>query len=294
MTRKTIITCAVTGGDIGSVSTGIVPVTAKEIAESAIGAWRAGAAIVHLHARNPETGMPSTDLSHYREAVDRIRDAGTDLIINLTTGPGARFKPGRSANSVDPSSHMLPAEDRVRHVLELRPEICTLDMGSLNFWDGVLINPEDRVQEMAELLCGSGVLTELEIFDSGQFALARRLQESGVIARNAIFQLVFGAANTAPATPMMLQALTALVPAGSPWAAFGVGRHSFPMVAQSYLAGGHVRVGIEDNLYLSKGKRTPDNASLVRKAVELLDLLGGEPATAAETRDLLGLSTAAG
>lgn len=289
MTTKTIVTCAITGSDSKSVSSGVVPITPKEIAESALAAWRAGAAIVHIHVRHPETGRPSVELDHYREVVERIRSITDELLINLTTGPGALFKRGNKANTLDPTSLLLPAADRVRHVLELSPDICTLDMGSLNFWDGALVNTESDIREMASFLYGSNTKLELEIFDSGQLSIARRLLSEGAFNDKPIFQFVMGGANTAPADPGLLNAMASLLPPDVVWTAFGVGRHSFPMVAQSYFLNGHVRVGLEDNLYISKGVKATSNAVLVEKAVEILRLFGGEPATSEEARSIIGV-----
>ncbi len=289
--QKTIITCAVTGGDENSVKSGNVPITPREIADAAIEAWNAGAAIAHIHVRDPKTGRPSMALEYYREVVERIRSNNTDLIINLTSGPGARFVPGSERNSVDPNSNLCTPVERVRHILELRPEICSLDMGSINYWNGALINVPSHVEAMAAAIVAAGVKPELEVFDSGQIALANSLVKKGLIGDKLLFQFVLGAVSSAPATAEMLLALRSLMPKGSTWAAFGVGRTEFRILAQAFMLGGHVRVGLEDNLYLEKGVLAPSNASLVEKGVRLIRELGGEIATPAEAREMLGIAS---
>ena len=289
MKNKTIITCAVTGGDENSVKNGNVPVTPAEIATAAIEACEAGAAIAHIHVRDPQTGKPSMKLELYREVVERIRASNSKVIINLTTGPGARFVPGTEKNTVGSTSNLCTPAERVRHVLELRPELCTLDMGSLNYWDGVLINSAQHIESIASAIQSVGVKPELEIFDSGQIVLTKRMLEKGLLGDRPLFQMVFGAANSAPATPQMLQALHSLLPENAVWAAFGVGRWEFPVLAQALLLGGHVRVGIEDNLYVEKGVLAPSNAALVEKGVRIIRELGGDIATPDDARIQLGL-----
>lgn len=289
MKNKTIITCAVTGGDENSVTNGNVPVTPAEIATAAIEACEAGAAIAHIHVRDPQTGKPSMKLELYREVVERICASNSKVIINLTTGPGARFVPGAEKNTVGSTSNLCTPAERVRHVLELRPELCTLDMGSLNYWDGVLINSAQHIELIASAIQSVGVKPELEIFDSGQIVLTKRMLEKGLLGDRPLFQMVFGAANSAPATPQMLQALHSLLPKNAVWAAFGVGRWEFPVLAQALLLGGHVRVGIEDNLYVEKGVLAPSNAALVEKGVRIIRELGGDIATPDDARMQLGL-----
>jgi uncharacterized protein (DUF849 family) len=285
-----ILTCAVTGGDDTGVKYPAVPVTPHQIANAAIDACKAGAAIAHIHVRHPETGKPSMDVALYREVVDRVRDSGSPVIINLTTGPGARFVPSdEEANKAQPGSNLRPPAERVAHILELKPEICSLDMGSLNFGKGALINVPEHVQTIAAAIRSAGVKPELEVFDSGHIALSLDMIRRGLIDPAPLFQMVLGVPWGAPATAEVLAAMKSLLPQGSPWAAFGVGRAQFPFVAQAFLLGGHVRVGLEDNLYLSKGVLAPDNASLVRKAAEVVDLLGSRLATPSEARELLGL-----
>ncbi len=290
MKQKVILTCAVTGGDDTVPKFSSVPFTPNQIADEAIEACAAGAAIAHIHVRDPESGKPSMALDAYREVVERIRESGSPVIINLTTGPGARFIPSSSeANTAAPGSNLRTPEERVEHILALKPEICSLDMGSLNFGKGALINVAAHIEAIAAEIRRAGVLPELEIFDTGHLALALDMIKRGVIDRNAIFQLVMGVPWGAPAVTEALSAMKSLLPQDSTWAAFGIGRSEFPMVAQAYLLGGHVRVGLEDNLYIEKGVLAPDNASLVRKARTILEMLGATLATPDEARQILGI-----
>ncbi|MFP3556701.1 3-keto-5-aminohexanoate cleavage protein [Paraburkholderia sp. SIMBA_049] len=290
MQQKVILTCAVTGGDDTVPKFASVPFKPNQIADEAIAACAAGAAIAHIHVRDPETGKPSMGLDLYREVVERIRESGSPVIINLTTGPGARFIPSSSeANTAAPGSNLRTPEERVRHILALKPDICSLDMGSLNFGKGALINVPSHIEAIAAEIRRAGVLPELEIFDTGHLALSLDMIKRGIIDRNAIFQLVMGVPWGAPAVTEALSAMKSLLPQDSKWAAFGIGRSEFPMVAQAYLLGGHVRVGLEDNLYIEKGVLAPDNASLVKKARTILEMLGATLATPDEARQILGI-----
>jgi len=288
MNENAIITCAVTGGDDTAGKFASIPVTPAAIAQAAIDACKAGASIAHIHVRNPQTGKPSMEMALYREVVERIRDSGSPVIINLTTGPGARFVPSDvAANTAGEGSNLRPPAERVRHILELRPDICSLDMGSLNFGRGALINVPKHIEAIASAIRGTGVKTELEIFDTGHLALALHMLQQGMIEPDPLFQIVLGVPWGAPATTETLAAMKSMLPAGSQWAAFGIGRTEFPMVAQAVLLGGHVRVGLEDNLYLAKGELAQDNAALVRKAGTIIELLGVHVATPADARTLL-------
>lgn len=285
-----ILTCAITGGDDTAGRFPAVPVTPRQIAESAIEACRAGAAIAHIHVRDPATGKPSLDRALYREVVERVRDSGSPVILNLTTGAGARFLPDASApNAAAAGSNLRPPAERCAHILELRPEICTLDMGSLNFGKGALINVPDHIEAIAAVIREAGSKTELEIFDTGHIALARHLIERGVIEPEPLWQLVLGVPWGAPANSETMMHLRGQLPAGARWAAFGIGRQEFPMLAQAALLGGHVRVGLEDNLYLSQGVQARSNAELVGRAVEILHALDMEPATPDQARRMIGL-----
>jgi uncharacterized protein (DUF849 family) len=270
-----------------------VPVTPAQIAQSAIDAAKAGAAIVHIHVRNPETTRPSMNPAHYREAVERIRDSGSDVLINLTTGPGARFSPGaEDPLQPGPGTTMKSAAERVQHIVELKPEICSLDMGSMNMGQYVFVNTPGYLETMAVAIRDAGVLPELEVFEAGHLLLAKRLIETGHIKAPGMFQICLGISWAQPATPEAMSYMRSLLPANSPWFAFGISLHQFPMVAQAVLLGGHPRVGLEDNIYLEKGKLAPSNAALVEKAARIIEILGDVVATPADARQILGLNGA--
>src|SRR5262245_39224572 len=292
MQRKVMISCAVTGSADSPKRNPAVPVSPVQIAESCIDAAKAGAAIVHIHVRDPQTTRLSMDGALYREVVERIRGSGTDVLINLTTGPGARFVPDAENPAMPgPSTNLSRPEVRVRHVVELRPDICSLDMGSMNMGGRVFINTPEHLETMAVSIRDAGVLPELEVFETGHLLLAKRMIETGHIKAPGMFQICLGIAWGQPATPEAMTYMRNLLPVGSPWFAFGISLHQFPMVAQSVLLGGHVRVGLEDNLYLGKGRLAPSNAALVEKAATIIEVLGDSVATPAEARDILGLST---
>ncbi|HVI14684.1 MAG TPA: 3-keto-5-aminohexanoate cleavage protein [Pseudolabrys sp.] len=290
MPRKIIVSCAITGSADTPARNRAVPVTPSEIAASAIDAAKAGAAIVHIHVRDPQTTRPSMDPALYREVVERIRASGSDVLINLTTGPGARFIPGPN-NPLSPgpgSTLSLPAE-RVRHVIDLAPEICSLDMGSMNMGNQVFMNTPPHLEAMAILIRDAGVMPELEVFEAGHLLLAKQMIETGHIKPPGLFQICLGISWGQPATPEALIYMRSLLPAGCVWFSFGISLHQFPIAAQTILLGGHVRVGLEDNLYLQKGKLAPSNAALVEKAAEIIDILGDQVATPAEARQMLCL-----
>jgi len=290
MPRKIIVSCAITGSADTPARNRAVPVTPSEIAASAIDAAKAGAAIVHIHVRDPQTTRPSMDPALYREVVERIRASGSDVLINLTTGPGARFIPGPD-NPLSPgpgSTLSLPAE-RVRHVIDLAPEICSLDMGSMNMGNQVFMNTPPHLEAMAILIRDAGVMPELEVFEAGHLLLAKQMIETGHIKPPGLFQICLGISWGQPATPEALIYMRSLLPAGCVWFSFGISLHQFPIAAQTILLGGHVRVGLEDNLYLQKGKLAPSNAALVEKAAEIIDILGDQVATPAEARQMLCL-----
>ena len=293
MNRKVMITCAVTGSADTPARNPAVPVTPDEIAKSAIDAAKAGAAIVHIHVRDPKTTQPSMDLALYREVVQRIRASGVDVLINLTTGPGARFIPGANdpLTPAPGSTLSLPAE-RVRHVLELTPDICSLDMGSMNMGNQVFVNTPAHLETMAATIRDAGVTPELEVFEAGHLMLANRLIETGHIKPPGLFQICLGISWGQPANPEAVAYMRSLLPPGAVWFAFGISLHQFPIAAQTVLLGGHVRVGLEDNLYLGKGKLAPSNAALVEKAAKIIEILGDQVATPAEARQMLGLAGA--
>lgn len=292
MSGKTIVTCAVTGSITRPDQHPGLPITPKEIAASALDAAKAGAAVAHLHVRDPETGAPSMDLDLYREVVELIRESDTDLVINLTGGPGSRIVPGEDDPRIaaDGSTLMAP-EKRVEHIVTLKPEMCTLDFNTMWFGSSAVINTPAHVATMGNAIREAGVLPELEVFDSGDIRLAHQLINDGILARPPLFQLVLGIRYGFPGTPEALLFAKSLLPEDARWAAMGIGQMEFPIVAQSAVLGGHVRVGLEDNLYIEKGVFAPSNAVLVERAVSLLKLLGKDVATPAEARTMLGLRT---
>jgi uncharacterized protein (DUF849 family) len=289
MSQPTILCCAVTGNITTRAQHAGLPCTPEEIANACIDAARAGAAIVHIHVRHPD-GRPSMELTHYREVVQRIRSSDVDVVINLTTGPGQRFVPSAEDPKVAaPGTTLMRPEPRVEHVVALRPEICSLDLNTMYSGTSVVINTPANVRTMAAMIQEAGTLPELEVFDTGDIHLARDLIADGTIARPALFQSVLGVKYGAEASPATLAYMRSLLPEGSRWAAFGIGRFAYPMLAQSFLLGGHVRAGLEDNIYLEKGVLAPDNASLVAKGARIVRELGGTLASAGEAREILGV-----
>lgn len=293
MRSHVAITCAITGAGDTVGKSPHVPVTPREIADSAIAAAKAGATIVHIHVREPSTGKGGRSPAHFRETYDRIRDSGTDVIINLTAGMGGMLhRPHENPNEDGPGSDLVGSAERFIHIVELRPEICTIDCGSMNFGrDSVVVNRPRDLAWMARTAQELGVKPELECFDMGQVQHAIDLVDAGLIDAPPMFQFVLGVGGGAPATPEAIIAMRGMLPANSVWAAFGISRHEFPMVAQAALLGGHVRVGLEDNLYLARGEFAT-NEQLVEKAVRILDDLGAAPMTPREGRIELGLRAA--
>jgi uncharacterized protein (DUF849 family) len=286
---KVIVTVAVTGS-FGDRNTPFLPITPKEIAESALDAHEVGASVAHIHVRNLKTGGPSMDFELYREVVERIRDR-SEMIINLSTGAGARFLPDdRDPMGLGSGSTLCVPQKRVEHVLGLKPELCSLDVGSLNFGPHVFVNTLSHVETMAALIQGAGVKAELEVFDMGHIEIAKHLLETGKVLCPPLFQFCMAVRWGIPATAKNMIMMKEALPPDALWAAFGIGPHSFPMAAQSVLLGGHIRVGMEDNLYLRKGERASSNRELVEKAVGIIRALEGEPARVEEARELLQIS----
>ena len=289
MADPTIISCAVTGNITTTEQTPYLPVTPEQIANACIEAARAGAAIAHIHVRHPD-GRPSMELKHYREVVERLRAADEDVVINLTTGPGQRFVPSEHDPKVAaPGTTLMRPEPRVAHVAELRPELCSLDLNTMYSGSSVVINTPANLAIMADMIREAGVKPELEVFDSGDIQLGNHFIQQGRLDPSSLFQIVLGVRYGAIATPETLMYMKSLLPAGAPWSAFGVGRWEFPMLAQTWLLGGHVRVGLEDNIYIEKGVLAESNAVLVGKAVRIVGELGGTIATPAQAREMLGL-----
>lgn len=289
MTNKTIITSAVTGAGDTTKKSEHVPVTPKEIAADAIEVAKAGAAIAHIHVRDPETGKVSFEPALYREVVSRIRESDTDVVINITAGGGGDWIPseGNPAHG-GPGTWMQTPSERHQSIGELLPELCTLDIGSINFGNMVYINTEDWIREQAQLIKDSGVKAEIECFDTGFLRMADQLIAEGLLPEDALFQFCLGIPWGAAADKETMVYMRDRIPEKAHWSAFGVGRMQLPIVAQAAELGGNVRVGLEDNLYLEKGVLAT-NAQLVDKAVSTLQEMHIEPMTPQETRDILGL-----
>jgi uncharacterized protein (DUF849 family) len=288
---KVVITCALTGNLTKPEQSPYLPITPQQIAESALAAALAGAAVAHIHVRDPHTGGPSMDLNLYRETVDRIRAIAPELVINVTTGPGGRFIPSESDPRVaGPGTTLMKPELRVQHIAELKPDIATLDLNTMNSGGEVVINTPRNIRRMAEGIRAAGALPEVELFDSGDCHLAHDLIADGVLRASGLFSLVLGVKYGFDASPETMMYARNLLPEDAIWTGFGIGRAEFPMVAQAWLLGGHVRVGLEDNLHLAKGVLAKSNAELVGRAVEILRCLGAAPAAPAEARSALGLS----
>ena len=293
MADKTFITCAITGNITRPDQTPHLPITPEHIANECLAAAGEGAAAVHIHVRDPATGKPSNDVGHYREVMERIRKRDTKLIINLTTGPGGRFVPSADDPKVyAPGTTLKPPLERVRHVVELKPDICSLDLNTMNSGADVVINTPTNVRKMAKAMKDAGVMPELKVFDSGDMNLARDMFADGSLDGPGLYTIVMGVKYGFASIPETLFYARSLLPPGAIWSAFGIGRAEFPMLAQTWLLGGNVRVGLEDNIYLSKGVLAKSNADLVAKARRILDDLGASVATASEARAMLGLRSA--
>jgi len=291
MNDAVIVTCAVTGAGDTVGKHPKVPVTPTEIADACREAARAGAAVVHIHVRDPGTGRGSRDPRLYREVVERIRNSGTDVIINLTAGMGGDLEIGRDDPKIaGPNTDLVGALERLVHVEQILPEICTLDCGTLNFGDGdmIYVSTPKQLREGAKRILELGVKPELEVFDTGHLWFAKQMLKEGLLAEPPLFQVCLGIPWGAPATPTIMKTMVDELPAGAIWAGFGIGRMQMPMVAQAILLGGHVRVGLEDNLYLEKGVFA-SNGQLVERAVKIIELMGAHPMTSDEARKLLRL-----
>jgi len=292
--RDVIITCAVTGaGDTLDKHPG-VPVTPEQVAAAAIEAAQAGAAIAHIHVRDPETGKGSRDPELFRQAVELVRASGTDVIINLTAGMGGDWVPSDDDPSVGgPGTDMVGPEERLIHVEALRPDICSLDCGTMNFSDGadIYVSPPAYLRAMAGRIRDCGVKPELEVFDLGHVRFAAQMVAEGLIAAPPLFQICLGLTWGAGADTGSMMAMRDSLPPGAAWAGFGISRMQMPMVAQAVLLGGNVRVGLEDNIYLDRGVLA-SNAQLVERAVEIVERLGARVLGPDEARQKLGLAGA--
>ena len=292
MNRKVFVTCAVTGSGGTQDRSPHVPRSPAQIAESAIDAAKAGAAVVHCHVRDPETGAPSRDLGLYREVTDRIRDADVDVVLNLTAGMGGDIVFGgvEAPLPVVAGTDMVGATERVVHIAECLPEICTLDCGTMNFAeaDYVMTNTPGMLRAMGQAMTDLGVKPEIEAFDTGHLWFAKQLVAEGILASDALVQLCMGVRWGAPDDLNTFMAMVNNVPSDWTFSAFGLGRNQMAYVAASVLAGGNVRVGLEDNLWLEKGVLAT-NAQLVERAVGVIEGIGARVIGPAEVREKLGL-----
>ncbi|MFQ3545503.1 3-keto-5-aminohexanoate cleavage protein [Halobacillus rhizosphaerae] len=289
MTQKVLLTAAVTGAGDTTEKNPHVPVTPKEIADSAIESAKAGATVAHVHARDPKTGGISHDPEHYREIVDRIRESETDVIINITSGGGGDFIPSLATPAAggEGTDMQTPAE-RHEPVGELLPEMCTLDCGSTNFGNMIYLSPTDWLREQAKLVQESGVKPELECFDTGHIRFAKQLIAEGLVDGDPMFQFCLGIPWGAEADAETMLYMKNRLPENANWSAFGIGRMQMPIAAQAALIGGNVRVGLEDNIYLKKGVMAK-NEQLVDKAAGMLHGNGIDIMTPQEAREQFNL-----
>ena len=290
MNKNVIITCAVTGAGDAWDRHPDLPVTPPQIADAVISAAKAGAAVAHIHVRDPETGKGARDVELYQKVVELVRGNDTDVIINLTAGMGGAWFPDDDKPSLPgPGTDMIGPEERLAHVEALRPDICSLDCGTMNFGDNeIFISTPQYLWKMAEMIQSWGVKPELEVFDLGQIWFASQLIDAGLITSPPLFQLCLGIPWGAPADTESMLAMRNALPPDALWAGFAVARMEMPMVAQAVLLGGNVRVGLEDNLYLSKGVLA-SNAQLVERAVGIVESLGSRVVGPIEAREQLGL-----
>lgn len=293
MSTPLVLTCAVTGGAPAHPKHPAFPITPAQIAASCLEAAQAGASVVHIHVRDPETGRSSDDPALFDEVVDRIRETGVDIVINLTCGQGAILYPDPEDEARGlPTSKMYPVPQRMRHVERNLPELASFDITTGNRIFGpneaVYMNTPRSMRQMARRFQELGVKPELEVFDSGDIVFGKQLQEEGLLDGAPFYQMVLGVKWGAPSGIESLLYQRGLLPAGAQWGAFGIGPEQMPILAHTALLGGHVRVGLEDNVYLSRGVFA-SNGQLVERARTLLDILGRTVATPQEAREILGL-----
>jgi uncharacterized protein (DUF849 family) len=296
MNYEVIISCAVTGDDTKVTKSPYCAVTPEQIAATCLEAAQAGAAVVHIHVREPDTGAFSMETRYYREVVKRIRDSKADVIVNLTCGMGGYIVVGDHglADTPAPGSDFVSQEDRMRHVIDLcneglyRPDIATLDCGSLNFGDGnrAYVSTPSYLRQGAAILKDLRVKPELEVFDTGNLTFVKQMHKEGLLEAPALIQLCTGIPYGVPADVGHLLAMVNALPEGCNWGSFAISRMQMPWVAQSILLGGHVRVGLEDNLYLSRGVYA-SNAQLVQKARTIIEAMGARVLTPAQARERL-------
>ena len=292
MNFEVFISCAVTGAGDTTSKHPAIPVTPKEIADAAIDAAKAGAAIAHCHVRDPETGRGSRNVELYREVIDRIRSSGTDVIINLTSGMGGDLEIGADEDPMTfgPYTDLVGPMTRLAHVEELLPDICSLDCGSLNFSDGntIYVSTPQQLRAGAKRIQELGVKPELEVFDSGHLWFAKQMHNEGLINDPPMFQICLGIPWGAPADTATMKCMADALPDNAVWAGFGIGRMQMPMVTQAVMLGGNARVGLEDNLYLERGVFA-SNAQLVERAANIIELMGAKVIGPDAAREKLGL-----
>lgn len=286
---KTIITCAITGAGTRPEQTPYLPITPSQIAESGLEAAEAGAAILHIHVRNPDNGQPSMSVDLYKETVELIKKYNQDVLINLTTGPGALYVPeAGDISKPSAATKLFSAERRVQHVLEIKPDICSIDFNTMHQGNGgIRINHKKIISKMITLVQEAGVKPELELFDSGDFVIAKEFYDQGIIESKPFWQLAMGIKYGWPADMDSFSYAKNLLPQSCNWSAFGIGRMEMPYVALSAISGGHVRVGMEDNIYLNRGQLAEKNSELVGMAVSIIKNLGCEIASPADAREIL-------
>lgn len=293
MTRKVILTCAVTGESQYNKAHPNFPITPQQIADAALEAEQAGASAVHLHVRDPKTGAGSRDPELFLDMATRVRENNVKAVMNITCGGGARYcADPRDESRAGPGSDIASAKERVRHIEMCLPEVCSLDVTTQNQLDGdksyVYLNTETTLRKMAKCFQELGVKPEIEVFAPGDILLANKILEEGLFDAPPVYQIVMGTRWGLPATPDTMIYMRGLLPANAIWAAFGIARMQMPMVAQAVLLGGNVRVGLEDNLYLSRGVFAT-NEQLVIRARTIIESLGYEVATPDEAREIIGL-----
>ena len=291
MNNEVIVTCAVTGAGDTLGKHPEVPVTPEQISNAAIAAAKAGASVAHIHVRDPETGLGSRDVNLFKEVVERIRDSETDVVINLTAGMGGDWVPSEENPSMPgPGTDMIGPEERLAHVKEIHPEICSLDCGTMNFGNGneIYISPPGYLREMASMIQEWGVKPELEVFELGQIRFAKQMIKEGLINEPPMFQICLGIPWGAEQTVDSMKVMKDELPTNASWASFGIGRMQMPMAAAAVAMGGNVRVGLEDNLYLEKGVLA-SNDQLVTRVIEIIQRMGSRVLSPQETRDKLKL-----
>ena len=291
MNNEVIVTCAVTGAGDTLGKHPEVPVTPEQISNAAIAAAKAGASVAHIHVRDPETGLGSRDVNLFKEVVERIRDSETDIVINLTAGMGGDWVPSEENPSMPgPGTDMIGPEERLAHVKEIHPEICSLDCGTMNFGNGneIYISPPGYLREMASMIQEWGVKPELEVFELGQIRFAKQMIKEGLINEPPMFQICLGIPWGAEQTVDSMKVMKDELPTNASWASFGIGRMQMPMAAAAVAMGGNVRVGLEDNLYLEKGVLA-SNDELVTRVIEIIQRMGSRVLSPKETRDKLKL-----